>query len=62
MTSINSYSVDVNLPTKKDLKKRLKNMENKIAFCGLDCEECEARKATINNDDELRKKSSKTLV
>ena len=34
-------------------------MENKIAFCGLNCEECEARKATINNDDELRKKVAK---
>jgi len=31
-------------------------MENKIAYCGLNCEECEARKATINNDNELRKK------
>ena len=31
-------------------------MENKIAVCGLNCEECEARKATINNDDNLRRK------
>jgi len=30
-------------------------MDNKyIAYCGLDCEKCEARIATINNDDELR--------
>ena len=34
-------------------------MENKIAFCGLNCEECEARKATVNNDNELRKKVAK---
>lgn len=25
------------------------------ACCGLDCKKCEARIATINNDDELRK-------
>lgn len=31
-------------------------MENGIAYCGLDCEKCEARIATINNDDELRSK------
>jgi len=30
-----------------------------IAFCGLNCETCEARKATIANDDELRKEVSK---
>ena len=27
-----------------------------IAFCGLDCEACEARLATINDDDALRVK------
>ena len=26
-----------------------------ISYCGLDCENCEARIATINNDDNLRK-------
>lgn len=26
-----------------------------IAYCGLNCETCEARIATINNDDLLRK-------
>ncbi len=31
-------------------------MKNFIAYCGLDCEKCEARLATINNDNELRKK------
>ena len=30
-----------------------------IAYCGLDCETCEARLATINNDNELRKKIAK---
>ena len=31
-------------------------MKKYIAYCGLDCEKCEARSATINNDNELRKK------
>lgn len=31
-------------------------MKDFIAHCGLDCEACEARIATINNDDQLRKK------
>ena len=31
-------------------------MKEMIAFCGLDCEKCEARIATINNDNGLRKK------
>ena len=31
-------------------------MKNYIAYCGLDCETCEARMATMNNDDALRKK------
>lgn len=30
-----------------------------IAFCGLNCEECQAYQATINNDDELREKVAK---
>ena len=34
-------------------------MNNFIAYCGLDCENCEARLATINDDNELRKKVSK---
>ncbi len=29
-----------------------------IACCGLDCEKCEARIATINNDDALRREVS----
>ena len=34
-------------------------MKDLIAICGLDCETCEARIATINDDNELRKKVSK---
>ena len=35
-------------------------MEQKmIAVCGLDCERCEARLATIHNDDILREKVAK---
>lgn len=30
-----------------------------IAYCGLDCEKCDARTATINNDDKLREKVAK---
>ena len=29
-------------------------MNKFIAYCGLDCEKCEARIATINDDNELR--------
>ena len=34
-------------------------MKQFIACCGLDCEKCEARQATIDNDNELRKKVAK---
>ena len=34
-------------------------MNDFIACCGLDCEACEARIATLNDDDELRKKVAK---
>ena len=34
-------------------------MKNYIAYCGLDCESCEARIATIHNDDSLREKVAK---
>ena len=30
-----------------------------IAYCGLNCETCEARLATVNNDNELRIKVAK---
>lgn len=33
-------------------------MNTYIAYCGLDCEKCEARIATVNGDNELRKKVS----
>ena len=29
-----------------------------IAYCGLDCDRCEARIATVNDDDELRRKAA----
>ncbi|WP_295357627.1 DUF3795 domain-containing protein [uncultured Succiniclasticum sp.] len=31
-------------------------MKDFIAYCGLDCETCEARIATLRDDNELRKK------
>ena len=31
-------------------------MNEYIAYCGLDCETCEARLATVNDDSELRQK------
>lgn len=34
-------------------------MKDLIACCGLDCENCDARKATVNNDDALREKTAK---
>ena len=34
-------------------------MKERIAFCGLDCETCEARIATVNHDDALREAVAK---
>ena len=34
-------------------------MKELIAYCGLDCEKCDARIATLNNDNELRGKVAK---
>ena len=34
-------------------------MKQTIAYCGLDCESCEARLATVNNDATLRQKVAK---
>ena len=34
-------------------------MNDYIAYCGLDCEACEARIATVNDDDNLREKVAK---
>lgn len=36
-------------------------MTDYIAFCGLDCEQCEARIATVNDDNELRKKVAEII-
>ncbi len=33
-------------------------MREMIAYCGLDCEKCDAYIATINNDDDLRQKTA----
>ena len=43
----------------REIKDRDVDMNKLIACCGLDCEKCEARKATINNDDTLRGKVAK---
>ena len=34
-------------------------MDKFIAYCGLDCEKCDARLATVNNDNKLREKIAK---
>ena len=34
-------------------------MKDYIAYCGLDCEKCEARLATVNNDEVIREKVAK---
>jgi hypothetical protein len=34
-------------------------MEKLIAFCGLDCEKCDARIATVTGDDALRESTAK---
>ena len=34
-------------------------MDKMIAYCGLDCTKCDAYLATINDDNELRKKTAK---
>ncbi len=34
-------------------------MNDYIAYCGLDCESCEARLATISNDESLRQSVAK---
>ncbi len=33
-------------------------MNKMTAYCGLNCENCDARKATVNNDDALREKTA----
>ena len=34
-------------------------MKELIGCCGLDCEQCDARIATVNNDEALREKTAK---
>lgn len=34
-------------------------MKKMIAYCGLDCEKCDAYLATINDDQDLREKTAK---
>ena len=34
-------------------------MEKMIAYCGLNCEKCDAYIATVNNDQALREKTAK---
>ena len=34
-------------------------MKKMIAYCGLDCEKCDAYLATIHNDPALREKTAK---
>lgn len=34
-------------------------MNKLIGYCGLDCGQCDARIATVNNDDELRARTAK---
>lgn len=36
-------------------------MEQKFSCCGIICDECPAYKATIDNDDELRKNTAQLL-
>ncbi|MDD3333947.1 MAG: DUF3795 domain-containing protein [Eubacteriales bacterium] len=35
-------------------------MNKMIAYCGLDCEKCDAYLATLHNDDALREKTAKS--
>ncbi len=34
-------------------------MSDWIAYCGLDCEKCDARIATVRNDDSLREETAR---
>lgn len=34
-------------------------MKKMIAYCGLDCEKCDAYKATVNDDQKLREETAK---
>ena len=39
--------------------RRYKTMRDLIAYCGLDCEKCDAYLATVHNDQKLREKTAK---
>lgn len=34
-------------------------MKNRIAYCGLDCEKCDAYLATVRDDQDLREKTAR---
>lgn len=36
-------------------------MRKMIAYCGLDCEKCDAYLATVRDDQSLRKKNRKSM-
>ena len=42
----------------KSMEATMKNTNQLIGCCGLDCEKCDARNATITNDNALRKKTA----
>ena len=42
----------------KPMEVTMKNTNQLIGCCGLDCEKCDARIATITNDNALRKKTA----
>ena len=42
----------------KPMEATMKNTNQLIGCCGLDCEKCDARNATITNDNALRKKTA----
>lgn len=50
------YAFRVRCASKNNYKK---NMDKLIACCGLNCAECDARIATMNNDDKLREATAK---
>ena len=36
-------------------------MKDMIGYCGLDCEKCDAYRATINDDQALREENSEAV-
>ncbi len=43
----------------KWINRRCITMKDMIAYCGLDCEKCDAYLATVNDDQALREKTAK---